>query len=107
MNPELLRRQAVLAAVALLVGVGLIALRHDAEPGPAAAAPAAAAEGAGTWQEVRAGVLPADAVGGPTGCDGVLEADLVGIAHPVLPCGAQIVVAFGDKTVQAPVVAAG
>jgi hypothetical protein len=104
-NPELLRRQAVLAAIALLVALGLLALRQDAEPGRAA--PAAAPEGAGSWQEVQVGVIRADALGQPTNCDIVLEAATVGIAHPVLPCGAQIVVAFGGKTAQAPVVARG
>jgi hypothetical protein len=105
-SPELLRRQAVLAPVALLAALAALALgRNDRPVQPDAQAPPST--GVGTWRTVRAGTIDAAKIGRRTDCHVVLAADTLGVAHPILPCGAQIVVAYEGREVQTAVVAHG
>jgi hypothetical protein len=98
MKPALARRQAALAAVALVGALGAIALTRiggDPEPPP----PQAAVE----WREERVGIL-ADAEEA-TACGESLTASTAGVAHPVLPCGAALLLEHEGRRARAEVVA--
>jgi hypothetical protein len=103
MNPALVRRQASLAAVALLAGLGALALGrlggNGGENAPGAPA------GAARWQQ---GLAEPYVVQSLTSACGVeLTPETRGVAHPVLPCGVDLVVAFGDRRVRTEVVDRG
>jgi hypothetical protein len=99
MRPALARRQAALAGVALVGALGAIALtRLGADPDPP---PQAGVE----WREERVGILadPAEV----TACGEPLAPSTAGVAHPVLPCGAALVLEHGGRRARAEVVAQG
>ena len=107
MNTRLLERQAALAGVALLATLaGLALARGDstAEP-PTAVEPAPPA--AGRWYEATVGTYGPGFYGRTTECGVQLRRSTRGVAHPVLPCGARIVVAHGDRQAETRVVDRG
>ena len=98
MKPALARRQAALAGVALVGALGAIALTRigdDPEP-PAQQATVA-------WREARVGIVavPEEA----TACSESLPPSTAGVAHPVLPCGAELLLEHDGRRAQAEVVA--
>jgi hypothetical protein len=102
-SPALLQRQAALAAAALLATLGVLAFRSGDEQ--AAPLPPVAAEV--RWERAVVGVLPPDAYVRETACHIRLDSGTLGIAHPVLPCGVDVVVASRDREVRAEVVERG
>ena len=107
MNARLLERQAALAAVALLavlVALALAGRDSPAEP-PAAIEPAPPA--AGRWYEATVGTYGPGFFGRTTECGVELRRSARGVAHPVLPCGARIVVAHGDRQAETRVIDRG
>ena len=109
MNAKLLERQVALAGVALLAALGSLALGR--ESAPEAVAPPVAAEPAppavGRWYEAPVGTYGPGFYGRTTACGVSLERSTKGIAHPILPCGARIVIEFGGKSVETRVVDRG
>lgn len=106
MKAALLQRQAVLAGVALLAALGVVALgRADDGPAqpPAEPPPAAPVQ----WEEASVAVLGAERIGQTTGCGVVLTPDTIGVAHPVLPCGVDVVLSGNAREVPAQVVEQG
>ena len=100
MNPRLVRRQAGLAAAALLATLGVLALASRGEdPAPGPTAPLAI-----QWESAVVGIVPSQAHARATSCGAELDAATIGIAHPVLPCGVDLVVAYNGKQVRAEVV---
>jgi hypothetical protein len=83
-------------AVVLLAGlIGLaIASRHSGSP----AGPKLPAR-VGDWYQARAAPLDGDLEGTTTACGVELTRRTMGIADPVLPCGAKIYVGYGDEDV--------
>jgi hypothetical protein len=61
----------------------------------------------GNWYQARAAPLRADLEGTTTACGVELRAQTMGLADPVLPCGAKIYVGFGDEDVLTQVIATG
>jgi rare lipoprotein A len=55
----------------------------------------------------RAGVSGFGALGKRTACGTVMRADTIGVAHPVLPCGARIYVGYDGKHVLTQVIDRG
>jgi hypothetical protein len=102
-SPALLQRQAALAGIALLATLGALALGHKGE----APVPVGLVSGAIRWEPAVVGVLGAEAYAQKTSCGVALDSGSVGLAHPVLPCGVDIVVAYGDKRIRTEVVARG
>jgi Lytic transglycolase len=99
-NPGLVQRQAGLAAAALLATLGVLTLaKRGEEPTPAATAPPAI-----QWESAVVGIVPSRAYARETSCGAELDAASIGIAHPVLPCGVDLVVAYKGKQVRAEVV---
>jgi len=103
MTAELARREAGLAAVALLAALLTLAFGRG-ERTPAPVRPVAVH--GGPWK--AAVTAPADLRYGKTTACGIrLTRRTRGIAHPVLPCGVRIVVAFGGKSIATSVVERG
>ena len=98
MNASLLQRQAALAGVALLAALGAIALARDessATRSPEAVTPAV------RWRTALVGISR----GGRLQCDGPVGDLTLGVVHPVLPCGAKLVVRAGGRSIRTEVVA--
>ena len=103
MSPGLVQRQAGLTAAALLATLGVLVLgqRGGGPPTLRSAQPVV------HWQTALVGVLSPRAYASKTSCGSMLDAGTVGVAHPVLPCGVDLVVASGDRQVRTEVVQHG
>jgi hypothetical protein len=98
MNVGLARRQAALAGVALAGALGAIALTRLDDGNQAPPPPALTVE----WQVARVAVFePSEE---QTACGVTLTAESSGVAHPVLPCGARLVLEHEGRSAQAEVV---
>ena len=102
-DPRLLQREAALAAAALLAAVVAlgVAAWHESEPA-SEAAPASVPAPGGGWYEAIAAQIRAPSE--PTECGYTIDRKLVGVAHPVLPCGVKLVVRYGANEVLTQVV---
>ena len=104
MTRTLAQRELALAAIALLAIVAAVALAsavrgsgdEDDVPGPV-----------GTWYDALAGAYRLDADEGRTECGYRATSELPGVAHPVLPCGAKIVIEYDGRQVLTQVVDRG
>jgi hypothetical protein len=105
-RPALARRQAALAAVALLAALGAIALERIGTDDSGAISPPPPAETA-EWEEAVAGVIDSRQYGSTTECDVVLDRETRGVAHPVLPCGVDLLLQFDGREVRTEVIARG
>jgi hypothetical protein len=87
-----------LAAVALLAGLVAAAVveRRDTEP---VAAPTGAVAAGGGWYEALAAPRAPGVDAERTSCGLVLTQRSLGVTHPVLPCGAKILIRYGGETV--------
>jgi hypothetical protein len=102
-SPALLRRQAALAGVALLAAIIALALaRLDGLGGRGEAVVPTSPR----WLEASASVWT-PGPGQTSACGVVLTPGTRGLAHPVLPCGVELLVSFEGRTVQAEVVDRG
>jgi hypothetical protein len=100
-RPALLQRLAALAGIALLGTLGALALvGRDDDDGSAAETPPPQIR----WEEAQVGVFGADRIGQQTGCGVTLAEDTAGVAHPVLPCGARLVLEREGTAVETAVV---
>lgn len=92
------QRLALLAAVALLATVAVAAIVEHRAGGSASASLTSAPAPSG-WNTAFA------ASRGPTGdaerttCGQVLTPESLGVTHPVLPCGAKLILRYGSKNV--------
>ena len=84
--------------MALLAGVGAVAVVERLEEKPVAAPQGAIAAGGG-WYEALAAPRPGGEDAERTSCGLVLTAQSLGVTHAVLPCGAKLLVRYGDDTV--------
>ncbi len=101
MNAGLARRQAALAGVALVGALGAIALSRLGGDSDAAPPPTAVVG----WETGAVAVFEPSRE--PTVCGITVTAETLGIAHPVLPCGAQLVLEHRGRRFSADVVARG
>jgi hypothetical protein len=102
-RPGLVQRQAGLAAAALLATLGVLVLGQRGGGSPTLRS----TEPVVRWETALVGVLSSSAYANKTSCGSTLDSGTVGIAHPVLPCGVDIVVASGDRQVRTEVVQHG
>jgi hypothetical protein len=100
-SPALLQRQAALAAGALLATLGVLALGERGEP---AAPVVPGADVTVRWEKAVVGVLPARAYERETSCGVRLDPDTLGVAHPLLPCGVDLIISAGGKEIRTDVV---
>ena len=84
--------------MALLAGLVAVAVVERRSEEPAAAPQGAIAAGGGWYSALAASRGPAgDAE--RTSCGLVLTNNSLGVSHPVLPCGAKLLIRFGGQTV--------
>jgi len=88
----------MLAAVALLAAVAAMAIvaQNGSNAGAAALTSAPAPAG---WNIAFAGSRGATGDAQRTTCGQVLAPQSLGVTHPVLPCGAKVILRSGDKQV--------
>jgi hypothetical protein len=92
---------AALLLLAALVGLAVASRIRESPSGPKLPARV------GSWYEARAAPLRSDLEGTTTACGVALGHQTMGLADPVLPCGAKIYVGYGDEDVLTQVVATG
>ena len=100
MPAAVVQRLLGLAAVALLAGMIALAVveRRGSDAGAASAPSGAVAPGGGWYSALAASRGPAgDAE--RTSCGLILTDQSLGVTHPVLPCGAKLLLRFGGQTV--------
>ena len=104
MRPVLAQRLIALAALGLLaaiVGLALASGRGDSEQGERLP------DRVGPWRYTRAAPLGRELEGATTACGVRLRKTTMGIADPVLPCGAKLYVGYADRDVLTQVIATG
>jgi hypothetical protein len=98
-KPVLLQRQAALAGVALLATLGALTLGNRGSSSPSQP-PVQEVR----WESAVVGVLPPDAYAHKTACGTALDSGTIGVVHPLLPCGVDLVVSFEGKEARTEVV---
>jgi hypothetical protein len=106
-NRRLLERQLALGGVALLAVLGGLALERATDSDPPSPPPVEAPPVAGRWYEAAVGTYGPGLFGRTTDCQVRLTRATRGVAHPVLPCGARIVVSYGGREVDTRVIDKG
>jgi hypothetical protein len=101
-NAVLSRRQATLAAVAVVAALGVIALSRLGDDSDGAAPPPTAAV---EWETARVAIFEPAAE--PTACGVTVTRQTQGIAHPVLPCGAKLLLEHDGRQARTEVVQQG
>jgi len=104
LSPALAQRLIILAAIGLLVVVAGFAIVSDKVGGDDGSGLPAKV---GSWYQARAAPMSRDLEGTTTTCGVRLTAKSLGIADPVLPCGAKIYIDYDDQAVLTQVVAVG
>lgn len=92
------QRLIVLAAVALLAAIAAAAIVEQLDSNDGAAALTSAPAPAG-WNIAFAGSRGATGDAQRTTCGQVLAPASLGVTHPVLPCGAKVILRSGDTQV--------
>jgi hypothetical protein len=92
------QRLVLLAGVALLAAVSAVAVIEQRATDPGAAALTSAPAPAG-WNTAFAGSRGPAGDAQRTTCGQVLAPESLGVTHPVLPCGAKVVLRYGDAQV--------
>ena len=103
MPPALAQRLVALAAVALLAAVAAMAIVAQRGTNESAAALTSAPAPAG-WNIAFAGSRGATGDAQRTTCGQVLAPQSFGVTHPVLPCGAKVILRYGNKQVLSEVI---
>ena len=98
MTPSLPQRLVVLSAVALLAAVTAVAV-VERSTRASTSLEATTAPAPGGWNTAFAGTRGPVGDAQRTTCGQVLTPRSLGVTHPVLPCGAKLVLRNGDKQV--------
>ena len=105
MNPQLAHRELTLAAVALLAVVAVVAGLRVPRDEPTGGTGAASATT--SWNAAQAAPYSFPAKAKHTACGLPATDGTLGVAHPVLPCGAKVVIRFRGRDVLTQVVDRG
>ena len=92
------QRLVLLGAVALLAAVSAVAVIEQRATDTGSSALTSAPAPAG-WNTAFAGSRGATGDAQRTTCGQVLAPESLGVTHPVLPCGAKVVLRYGDTQV--------
>ena len=104
MSPAHAQRLIIVAGAGLLAAVvGLAIASSRGGSGDGGGLPARV----GSWYHARAAPMSRDLEGTTTACGVRLSAKSLGIADPVLPCGAKLYLGYGDQDVLTQVIAVG
>lgn len=94
------QRLLTLAAIALVGALAALAIvEQRSGDGTATAAPTGAVAPGGGWYSALAGSRGVAGDAERTSCGLILTAKSLGVTHPVLPCGAKVLIRFGGDTV--------
>jgi hypothetical protein len=94
------QRTVALAAIALLAGVGALALTNESQSGDGAEGDVEGVTVSETgWYSALAGSRGPAGEAERTTCRRILTTRSLGVTHAVLPCGAKIVIAYGGTDV--------
>jgi predicted RNA-binding Zn-ribbon protein involved in translation (DUF1610 family) len=99
----LAQRLALLGAIALVAGIAATAIVAQRATDESAAALTSAPAPAG-WNVAFAGSRGAAGDAQRTTCGQVLAPESLGVTHPVLPCGAKVILRSDDKQVLSEVI---
>lgn len=100
MTAAVAQRLLGLAAVALLAGVIAVAVvERRSDDANATRAPSGATAPGGGWFSALAASRGPAGDAERTSCALILTGKSYGVTHPVLPCGAKLVLRFGGRTV--------
>lgn len=102
MNPILAQREIALGGVALLSVLVSLAIGAPGGGSKASTLPQPVGNSS-SWY--RALAAPGGAVGRRSACGIVVRKTTLGVAHPVLPCGAKIFIAYGGHEVLTQIIA--
>jgi hypothetical protein len=94
-----LQRAVALAAVALLAGLGALALAREAGDDESTGSVEQVTVADTGWYSALAGSRGAPRDAERTTCRRILTNRSLGVTHPVLPCGAKIFIAYGGTEV--------
>ena len=89
---------AAIALVAMLVTFELVPKLEGRSSSSSSRIQAVPAPGS-SWNVVRAGILELSAKGKQTACGVTIGSKTYGVAHPSLPCGARVFIAYGHTQV--------
>jgi hypothetical protein len=106
-RPALLQRLLALAGVAFLAAVIALAVTRRDSDSSSAGLPLAAPAPGGGWLKALATPLHASRKPRATACGFRMTATTLGVTHPVLPCGVQIFIQFGNERALARVIGRG
>ena len=106
MKPALALREIALAGVALVAVVTALAIAAAREDEAEATAVSVPVAGEG-WYRALAAPYRVERVGEQTTCGHEATPQTLGVAHPVLPCGAKVYLAFRGKQVLTQVIDRG
>jgi hypothetical protein len=94
------QRLLALGAVALLAGVIAVAIvERRSDAANATPPPSGAAAPGGGWYSALAASRGPAGDAERTTCGLILTSKSLGVTHPVLPCGAKLLIRFGGQTV--------
>ncbi len=100
MSAAVAQRLLALAAVALLAGVIAVAvIERRSDDANATPTPVGAAAPGGGWYSALAASRGPAGDAEHTTCGLILTSKSLGVTHPVLPCGAKLLIRFGGQTV--------
>jgi hypothetical protein len=105
LNPRLVQRLLALTALALVLGTAALALGRDDRT--TSTLPESAPAPGGGWYDALAAPEPSLTALRANLCGFQVTKATQGVAHPVLPCGAQIYVRFEDAEVLTRVIGRG
>ncbi len=106
MSSAALQRQAALAGAALLAVLLVVVLDRSGDqetPATTPSPPVSRAE----WKSATVGVFGRSRLGETTTCGTPLSEETLGIAHPVLPCGVDLIVSYRGREVRTEVIERG
>ena len=103
MSPAVAQRMIILAAIGLLAAVVGLAIASGRGGSDGSGLPARV----GSWYHTRAAPMSRELEGTTTACGVRLSAKSLGIADPLLPCGAKLYIGYGDQDVLTQVIAVG
>ena len=108
MSPALAQRQVALIGIALLAATIALALASPRlADGRGGDLPGSVPAPGGGWYTALASIQPEDELARRTACGHIVELRSVGVAHPVLPCGAKLWIGYGDREVLTQVIDRG
>lgn len=107
MSAALAQRQVALVGVALLAAMIALALASPRVGTAGDDLPASVPTPDGGWYSALASTQPETELARRTACGHILETRSVGVAHPVLPCGAKIWIGYNDREVLTQVIDRG